>query len=85
MRRTLITVVLAGLVGTPALAAAGAPPSAADRRTAAPPEAAPLSGPRVRLTEAPGVYMSFGGEGGPRMVRANLRLYAGILDRKSVV
>lgn len=79
MRRTLITVVLTGLVGTPALAAAGAPPSAADRRTAAPPEAAPLSGPRVRLTEAPGVYMSFGGEGGPRMVRANLRLYAGIL------
>lgn len=40
---------------------------------------APLRGPAVRLTEAPGVYMSFGGESGGRMFRANLRLYSIIL------
>lgn len=46
---------------------------------AAPPAPPPLGGPKVHQTDAPGAYMSFGGEGVARMFRSNLRQYAGIL------
>jgi len=83
MRHALLSVTLAAsLMAAPALAIQNETPSRPQTRDAARAERrpeAPLSGPRVRLTEAPGVYMSFGGEGGPRMFRANLRVYANVL------
>ncbi len=79
MRRIQLTFALLALAALALPAASSPPPNAEDGSVSSQAQGAPLRGPRVRLTDAPGVYMSFGGGGEPRMVRANLRLYAGIL------